>query len=340
MNTLPSIIDIAKLAGVSKTTVSKVMNNQYGVSEDTRKKVLDAAERLQYTPNLAARSLVTSKTNVIGVVYDSFSSPVYTELAGLLEHYAKAQGYHLVLSSCNNNLETKANYIQYFMGGAADGVILFGSALEDRQIIEKLMNGRYPFTVIENRFEQLDINNIVIRNSEGAAEAVRHLAGLGHTRIAHITGNMQHRVALDRMNGYISAMQDLGLGLDPRHIIYTDAKIGCGAAAADQLLALEDRPTAVFAFNDIIAYEIMDAFHLKGIRVPDDFSLIGFDNIREWMSFKPGYSELSSIAQPLKQMAAAAVELTVKRVNHPDSMPETVMFSPKLVLGGSCRSII
>jgi DNA-binding LacI/PurR family transcriptional regulator len=328
------------VAGVSKTTVSKVLNHQYGVHKDTREKVWEAAAQLHYTPNVAARTLVTSKTGVIGVVYDSFESPIYMELTGQLERFANDNGYQLVFCSCNKQQSSKEHYIQYFMGGAADGVILFGSAEDDLPLIERLMAVQFPFVVIENHFEQLDIPNVLIDNQAGAEQAVRYLHGLGHRNIAHVTGNLQHRVAVDRRTGFQQAMSRLGLQTPPEAFIITDGSINCGSKAAEQLLQFKTRPTALFVFNDLIAYEMMDYLHQAGYRIPDDFSIVGFDHLVGLLSFKPGVLDLTSVAQPLPNVAEAAIEIIATSVaGNTLSPPSSRLFLPELKEGNTCRRL-
>lgn len=336
---IPSILDIAKLAGVSKTTVSKVLNHQYGVHEETRKKVWDAAAELHYTPNIAARTLVTSKTGVIGVVYDSFSSPIYMELAGQLERCAALKGYHLVFCSCNTKQEAKQHYIQYFMGGAADGVIIFGSARDDLPVIQRLTALRFPFVVIENHFEELDIPNVLVDNQAGARQAVHYLHRLGHRRISHVTGNLEHRVAVDRLTGFREAMSALGLEHGPDAFIETDGANGCGVGAARQLIGMKDKPSAVFAFNDLIAYEMMDTLHQAGYRIPEDLSVVGFDHLAGVLSFKPGLHDLTSVAQPLPAVAEAAVEIVAAAAAGEEGVSRFRLFTPELKEGHTCARV-
>lgn len=327
------------MAGVSKTTVSKVLNHQYGVHEATRKKVWEAASALHYTPNIAARALVTSKTGVIGVVYDSFTSPIYTEMAGHLERWARDKGYHLVFCSCNQQQESKQHYIRYFMGGAADGVILYGSSEDDYPVIEMLVAAKYPFVVIENHFEQLNIPNVLVDNHRGADQVVRYLHGLGHRNILHVTGNLQHRVAVDRRNGFADAMKSLGYEVSPESVLITDGSIGCGEEAVRQLLERRNLPTALFVFNDLIAYEMMDNLQRRGIKIPDDLSIAGFDHLVGLLSFKPGPQELTSVAQPLSEVARAAIEMVVSASSGESPDPLSRIFAPELRVGNTCRML-
>ncbi|WP_438434058.1 LacI family DNA-binding transcriptional regulator [Gorillibacterium sp. sgz500922] len=333
---IASILDIAKRAGVSKTTVSKVLNHQYGVHEETRKKVWAAAEALRYTPNIAARALVTSKTGVIGVVYDSFRSPVYTELAAQLELWAQEAGYHLVFCSCNERQDAKRHYIQYFMGGAADGVILYGSSEADTPVIEHLTTVSFPFVVIENHVEQPGVPNVLVDNQDGAAQVVRYLHRLGHRDIVHVTGNLRHRVAIDRRDGFLAAMKTLALDPSPASVLVTEGTVGCGEAAARELLLRPERPTALFVFNDLIAYEMMGTLQQAGVSIPDDLSMVGFDHLAGLLSFKPGPLVLTSVAQPLSDVAKAAVEMIAEATGGEPSSPIARLFAPELREGNSC----
>lgn len=336
---MANIFDIAKLAGVSKTTVSKVINNQYGVNVDTRKRVLDAIEELKYVPNQAARSLVKSKSGVIGVIYDAFTMPVYLYLAGFLEQYASENGYNLVFCNCNDDHTTKAKYISYFTGGAADGLILFGSDTRDKDLIIKLKETEYPFVVIENHFEDIDINNILIDNIEGARKAVEYLLGLGHKKIVHITGNVSHRAASDRLDGYIRALQSAGLAFDPEYVIYTNAKQKAGSEAAKKILEIKGGPTAIFAFNDVLAYEAIEYLGRKGYKVPHDFSVIGFDNIANTHNFIPANISLTSMAQPMDQVAEQAIKILINNIDKKSTSSSKIVFEVSLFEGKSCKSI-
>ncbi|WP_058303617.1 LacI family DNA-binding transcriptional regulator [Gorillibacterium timonense] len=336
---IASILDIAKKAGVSKTTVSKVLNRQYGVHAETRKRVLEAAEALHYTPNIAARSLVMSKSGVIGVVYDSFRSPLYMELATQLEHHAMVSGYRLVFCSCNEDPDAKSGYIRYFMGGAADGIILFGSAEGDEAILDQVTAVDYPCAVIENHVEHLSIPNVLIDNLSGAAQAVDYLYERGHRAIAHVTGNLLHKVAVDRRDGFVKAMEEHGLSAPPERLLSTEGTIGCGTKAAAQLLAMKERPTAVFVFNDLIAYEMMDALHQARCRIPEDLSVVGFDHLVGLLSFKPGPLELTSLSQPLSDVAAAAIDLVAALVAGNAPQEKVRLFWPELKEGNTCRTL-
>ncbi len=333
---MSNIFDIAQMAGVSKTTVSRVMNNQPGVKEETRTRVLEAIEKLMYTPNQAARALVTRRTNVIGVIYNELDVSVYIELANHLERYAKKFDYNVVFCSTNDNFESKLKYIRYFTGGAADGLILFCSDTKDKELVQKIKASSFPFVMIENHFSDININNIIIDNVNGARKAVQHLAELGHKRVAHITGNMEHRASVDRLQGYLAAVKDFGLLSIPEYIIETDAGKDSGYFAIDKLIHLEQPPTAIFTFNDVIGYEVVKRLTELGIRVPQDISIVGFDNITEVLNYIPSSVLLTSMKQPMDLVAQKAIELIIKNIENNSLEPQLVSFDTCLTHGNSC----
>ena len=337
---MSNIFDIAQMAGVSKTTVSRVMNNQPGVKEETKTRVLEAIDKLMYTPNQAARALVTRHTNVIGVIYNELNVSVYIELANLLEQNAKKFHYNVVFCSTNDNFDSKVKYIRYLTGGAADGLILFGSDTKDKELVEKIKASSFPFVMIENHFNDININNIIIDNYNGARKAVQHLAELGHKRVAHITGNMEHRASEDRLQGYLTAVKDFGLLSKPEYIVETDAGKDSGYYAIDKLINLEQPPTAIFTFNDVIGYEVVKRLTELGIRVPQDISIVGFDNITDILNFIPSSVILTSMKQPMDLVAQKAIELVIKNIENNSTEPQLISFDTCLTLGNSCAQRI
>ncbi len=335
-----NIFDIAKTAGVSKTTVSRVINNQPGVREDTRKKVLEAIEGLNYIPNQAARSLVSRKAGVIGVIYNEFNTSVYLELANLLEKYASGYSYNIVFCSSNDDFNSKARYVQYFTGGAADGLILFGSDTRDRELVQKIVSINFPLVLIENHFDDLNINNIIIDNFSGAKKAVDYLINMGHKKIAHITGNLNHRAASDRMNGYIEALNSAGIRYNKDYVVFTDAGENSGAAGVEKLVSLKEPPTALFTFNDLQGYESVQKAVELGVSVPRKLSVVGFDNIYQVLRFIPSSLRLTSMKQPMEKIAEAAVKLIIDNINDKSIEPRALTFETDIYEGTSCSPVV
>ncbi len=331
-----NIFDIARMAGVSKTTVSRVINNQPGVREETRVKIQEAIKKLNYVPNHAARSLVSRKSGVIGVVLNEFNASVYLKLANYLEKYAALYNYNVVFCSSNDNYESKSRYVQYFTGGAADGLILFGSDTRDRELVKKVLKTGFPLVLIENYFNDIKVNDVIIDNFTGAVNAVNYLVGLGHRKIAHITGNMNHKAALERLNGYIKALNENGIAYNKEYVIHTDSGEQSGCKSVDRLLRLKEPPTAIFTFNDMQGYEVIQRASELGISVPRDFSVVGFDNIYDILRFIPSNIRLTSMKQPMEKVAEAAISLMITNINDINAKPQIISFETEIFHGTSC----
>ncbi|WP_024833666.1 LacI family DNA-binding transcriptional regulator [Ruminiclostridium josui] len=331
-----NIFDIARMAGVSKTTVSRVINNQPGVREETRIKVQEAIKKLNYVPNHVARSLVSRKTGVIGVVLNEFNASVYLKLANHLEKYAAQYNYNVVFCSSNDNYDSKSRYVQYFTGGAADGLILFGSDSRDRELVKQVLKTGFPLVLIENHFNNIKVNNIIIDNFSGAVNIVNYLVELGHRKIAHITGNKNHKVTLERLNGYIKALDKNGIDYNKEYVIHTDSGEQSGYKSADKLLRLKEPPTAIFTFNDIQGYEVIQRASELGISVPQDLSVVGFDNIYDILKFIPSNIRLTSMKQPMDKVAEAAIRLMMTNIDNINAQPQIISFETEIFHGTSC----
>ncbi len=335
---MSNIFDIAKLAGVSKTTVSRVINNKSGVKDETRIKVLDAIEQLNYTPNQAARSLVSRKSGVIGVIYNVFNASIYLNLANLLEKYAAQYNYNVVFCSTNDDCDSKLRYVQYFTSGTADGLILFGSDCRDSEVVKKIIDSKYPLVVIENYFSDIKVNDIIIDNFNGAKRAVQYLIELGHTKIAHITGNISHKVALERLNGYKEALKENGIKYNEDYVIFTDAGERSGSEAIEKLVFLNDPPTAVFTFNDMQGYDAIQKTKEIGVQVPQDLSIIGCDNIYEVLHYISSSLRLTSMMQPIEKIAESAIKLIMNNIVDKESEPQVLSFDTELYYGETCSN--
>ena len=330
--------DVARLAGVSKTLVSRVINNQSGVSDKSRKKILAAMDELHYEPNALARSLVLRSTDTIGVVMDTLCERYFFNMIDGLETGAERIGYNVIFSSGRNQISCKERAVKYFMQGRTDGVIFYGSRVEDEPLIHNLSKGNFPFVVIENTFPALDINNVVVDNAFGSAIAVDHLFRCGCRKIYHVTGDIQHRASLDRRDGYITAMQRHGITVNDRMIIQANFDFKetyrMMKALLPELLRGEF-PDAFYCGSDNTAYGLMLALEEAGVRVPEDVMIIGFDDDTPPPNhhFRP----LTTLAQPLYQMGMSAMEILLESIQTPEGKKNRVVFYPELVIRETTR---
>lgn len=299
---MPSTIrDVAREAGVSVTTVSRVFNRSELVNETTKELVRTVATRLQYVPNPAARSLVTSRTHVLGAVLPELFDEFFPEIIRGIDETAQAAGYQVLLSSSHNKVEDACRALG-MMRGRVDGLIAMAPYLGADRLQEEWPKDSpvvflHPFPG-HTRGEAYCINN-----KGGARLAVQHLLDLGHERIAMIQGREHNVDAIERREGYREALHDAGLVLDPKLEIPGQFTRESGSEAAQRILALEPRPTAVFAANDYMGMGAMKVFLEAGLRVPEDIALIGFDDVP---SSRYAVPALSTIHVPMHELGQQA----------------------------------
>jgi LacI family transcriptional regulator len=308
-NKLITIKDVAKKAGVSFSTVSRVINNADNVSEILKSRVNNAITELRFKPNQAARLLVRKKTNSIGIIVTNLHDPFFSDLIYGFEIGAQNTKYNLMFCStlCGDNGE-RDKYIKFLTNGLVDGVILYGSYLSDKSIIQYLHESNpVDYIVIENDISEINCNKLLIDNAGGAMKAITYLYEHGHRKIAHIAGNPNRKVSLERYTGYLNSMHAYDLNITESYIQYVHGDSDT-YQKMENLLNLPDRPTAVFCFDDNVACMAIQAVLDHGLAVPEDISIIGFDNRR---FFNTPYSgpAITSIGQPLFEIGKESIEL-------------------------------
>ena len=335
---MSSLQDVAKLAGVSTTLVSRYINGQSGVSDKSKARIARAMKELNYEPNAIARSLVTRRTKTIGIVMDTLCEPYFFPLIEGLEEASENTDYDLVFSSGRNNVRVKQNAVGYFKQGRADGVLFYGSLLEDEIIIKSLAKQSFPFVVVENTFPTLNINNISLNNAFGSGAAVDHLVACGCKRIYHVGGDMQHRVSIDRQNGYIFAMQRHGTIVNSDMLIQADFDVQGSYRIMAEYLAKKrasDLPDAFYCGSDNTAYGTIIALEEAGIHVPDDIMVVGFDDDMPPRNYP--YAPLTTLSQPLHEMGKKALEILLDQIGDPAAPPKQITYYPKLIIRETTR---
>jgi LacI family transcriptional regulator len=301
-----TIEDVAREAGVSTMTVSRVINKGKNVREETRETVLQAIERLRYSPNTAARTLAAGQATRIGLFYSNPSAAYLSQfLVGSLQT-ARSAGCHLMLEPCESEDEAlQREAAQQFIEAGVEGVILPPPVSESQAIIEELRRADIPVvTVAMGRVP--NPLNVRMDDYAAATQLTEYLIGLGHRCLAHITGAAGHIATSERERGFRDAARNAGLGpgqvlVEPGHFTFRS-----GLDAADALLNRDNPPTAIFASNDDMAAAVVSVAHRRGLQVPDDLSVVGFDDTSLATSVWP---ELTTIRQPVSAMAGAALEM-------------------------------
>ena len=311
-----SIIDVAKEAGVSSATVSRVVNNINKVKPEVRQRVLDAIDKLGYSPNHAARSLVKQQSNCIGIVVNNLHDPFFHDLIKGFEMGAQQTRYAVMICSVlGGDVASKEEYVKYLTNGVVDAVILYGSYLSDQSVIKYLKDIKdVDYVMIEDDVPELECNKFLIDNFGGAKRAVEYLIKKGHRNIAHICGNPNKKVTKGRREGYEAAMKEAGLSIPDQYIQNTSVDYHSGYQCMEILLDLENPPTAVFCSDDAIASFAIQAALDRNMKVPGDISVMGFDNQTILPDHYRG-PEITSVNQPLYKIGMDSVLLLSERLN-------------------------
>ena len=269
---------VAALAKVSIATVSRTINGSPAVSERLSKRVWQAIEQLNYFPNTHARSLVSGRSRLFGIIVENITNPFFPELIQSFEEVAVANGYEILVSSSNSDPAVLTTCVRRMLERKVEGVavLTFG---EEEPVLDQLAHHNIPLVLAEFKLDDPKSSTILLDYSTGFREAVKHLAGLGHRHIGFLAGPHTLHSAITRENDFRAAMQQAGLDVDPSSIIVCDHTLRGGVAGFEKLQALGTRPTGVICSNDMTAIGVLRAAYMKGLRVPQDLSVIGLDDI-------------------------------------------------------------
>jgi len=318
-----SIKDIAKKANVSPSTVSRALNDYPRISSETIKLIKKLAKSMGYIPSQAARNLVTQKSATIGVAVADFLDPFYVSLLASIEDVALANDYDLFVSSFYRDRQREEKLFDAFYQKRLAGIIVAGSLIDDgylsqvnRSIPAVLVNCfSYPFSVSTDKLS-------------GAKMAMEYLVGLGHYRIAYISQGPQLNTELLRLQGYRSVLSKHNIPIDESLIVSGDGGVIGGIKAAAQLMALPEKPSAIFCFNDMTAIGVLNALQKQGCQVPRDCSVVGFDDLEIAAFYHPS---LTTVRQPIYQLGYRAVEMLLNLIQG-DGEVSSVILDPELIV--------
>jgi LacI family transcriptional regulator len=334
-----TIEQIAEIAQVSRSTVSRVLNNQPNVRPAVRERVQQVMREHNYAPHAAARSLASNSTNIIAVVIPRSASTIFSEpffplvIQGITEA-CNEQSYFLMLAMITTELEQDF-YNRIVRGRHFDGIIMLSSDVDD-PILPLLIKDQTRLVLIGRHPYFQDLTWVDGANAEGAHAAVTHLVNLGHRRIATIAGPLQMAVSMDRRDGYKRALLEAGLAVNPQLIIEGDFSQESGYQAMARLLSLPERPTAVFTASDSMAVGALRAVREAGLTVPNDLALVSFDDLPVAAFADP---PLTTVHQPVPELGAKAVELLIEQIKRPEQPPRQVRLPTRLVVRRSCGSV-
>ncbi len=327
---MTTIHDVARKAGVAPITVSRVINNSGYVSDKLRAKVNTAIDELGYVPNVIARSLKSKRTNTIALVFTDITNPFFNFIARGVEDTASKAGYNVIFCNTDESQTKEDNYIQLLLQKQVDGVLLVPADVNSKSI-DFIRKQNTPVVVIDRNVAHDNVD-IVRGDSEGGAFILtKHLIDLGHRRITLISGPEKVSTSLDRVSGYLRAMEEHGLSkyIDYCHGSYT---VQCGIDLTNQLFSRELKPTAVFGGNNFISNGVITALNQLDLKVPDDVAVVSFDDIPKKLSPNPF---LTVIIQPPYEIGQKATELLLLRIQDEGSTPtpyQDIVFPVKLIV--------
>jgi LacI family transcriptional regulator, repressor for deo operon, udp, cdd, tsx, nupC, and nupG len=329
--TMVRIKDVAKLANVSTATVSRVLRNAGNVKEETRKRVLEAIEKLHYQPNVLGRNLRRMETETILVVVPDMTNPFFSKVLRGIESVAIQNGYRVLLGDTQNNVRLEEEYLNLLRQKQVDGTI-FLTARINKELMEE-MSQQFPIVLACEYLEGATIPTVSIDNISSARKATEHLIKLGHRRIAHLSGPMNIILSRDRLRGYQQAMMQYELDVDPVLIQEGDFSYESGYNLTLKLLALKNTPTAIFAANDEMAIGAIKAIRKLSLRVPDDIAVVGFDDIKIASIFEPN---LTTISQPMFEIGEKAMNLLLQLMEGKKLDRRQFVLEDRLIVRDSC----
>lgn len=323
---MATIHDVARIAGVGIGTVSRVINNNPNVKPGTRERVLAAVNQLNYKPDPIARIMISRRTNAIGVIAPFFTRPFFMEVLQGVEAATARYGKELILYNVRTDEQRDHCFSELPMHRKVDGVLVLSLAPKD-SFVQNFHRVGLPVVLVDAYSPRL--TSLVVDNVEGAYQAIMHLIHLGHQRIGFINGIIEgnsFNQATDRLQGVTKALKEEGMPDNPELIITTEWNRRGGREAALQMLAREQRPTAIFVASDVQAIGVMEAAKILNIQIPDELSVIGYDGIE--LSELLG---LSTMQQPMQRMGELGIEKLIAQLDSPTQEPELIWLQASLI---------
>lgn len=306
-----TIYDIAKKANVSAMTVSKVINHTGRISSATRERVQQVIDELGYIPNSNARSLVLQRTQMLSLLITDITNPFYTTLARGAEDAAHLRGYRLLFGNSDEDYNKEKDYVDAILSTRVDGVLFAPAGDRSLTHLKQLQERHIPFVFLDRTVPGITSDVIAGDSREGAIELIRYLVQLGHRRIALVNGSSEVSTARLREEGYVAGLREVGVDIDPELVLRTGYRDFSDEEGLDQLLSQPDQPTAIFAANNMLAIGVIRLLRKRGLRVPEDISVVCFDDLDLASAFDPF---LTVAAQPAYDFGFQGVQMLIDRI--------------------------
>ncbi len=331
-----TIEDVAKNAGVSTATVSRVLSGNSNVKAATRARVLAEVERVNYRPSRVARTLRSQRSATIGLIISDIQNPFFTAMVRAIEDVAYAHNYSLVLCNSDEDPAKEALYIDLLIAEQVAGIIISCTA-EAAAAHRWLLDAQIPVVAIDRRMGDQVVDTVLVESREASYQVVRHLLDQGHRRIGALIGLPDVTTGRDRRDGYLFALEEQGIPLEPALLHVGIPKIETGSEFTRRLLELAQPPTAIFTGNNLLTIGALRTIHEFGLTIPNDIAIVAFDEM-EWMFVMN--PPLTVVAQPAYAMGKTAAELLLKRIANPEIPPTEIILPPTVHIRGSSQYIV
>ncbi|MEM7539364.1 MAG: LacI family DNA-binding transcriptional regulator [Chloroflexota bacterium] len=332
------IEDVARQAGVSTATVSRVLSGKTNVSDGTRQRVLGVARQLDYRPSRVAQSLRSQKSHIIGVLLSDIQNPFFTSMVRAIEDVAYNHGYSLMLCNTDEDPEKEALYIDLMLSQNVAGVILSPSVATEETTCSAyslLIDAKMPVVIVDRRLPNEEVDTVVVDSMNASYKMISHLIEQGHQRIGCVVGPTNVSTGKERRDGYLKALKDHKIPMDNALLRSGVAKVEPGYYMTSELLSLDNPLTALFTGNNLLTIGALRAIHERGLIMPTDIALAAFDEM-DWMFVMN--PPLSVVAQPTYMMGSAAADLLLARIAYPDRAVSIIALQPKIHFRGSSVS--
>lgn len=327
------IEDVARQAGVSTATVSRVLSGKSNVSDELRERVLETIRELNYRPSRVARSLRVQRSSIIGLIISDIQNPFFTSVVRAVEDVAQQRQYSVFLCNSDEDFDKELTYIELMLAEHVAGIIVSPTA-SSNEIYQRLVEMRVPIVALDRRVEDVSIDMVVGDNVAAAHTVVNHLIENGFQRIGAVLGTPDASTGAERQQGYVDALREHGLPVLPELVRSGPPRSPNGYALTMELLQQAEPPDAIFTGNNLLTVGALRAIHELGLRIPEDIGLAAFDEM-DWMFLvKPA---LTVVMQPTYEMGRLAAEMLLERIADPDRPPQQVVLQPTIKVRESSR---
>ena len=326
---MSTIVDVAKIAGVSTATVSRVINSPETVRKQTRDRVCDAMKLCRYKYNSLARGFVTKRSQTIGLIVPTITNPIFAESTRGVQDYANKHNYQVILGNTDYRQEKETKLVQVFREMQVDGMLITTTNLKSR-MLKELQEDRFPFVLLYSTVRKGPMSCVGVDNFLGGYKATEHLIKLRHQRIAMLAGSFSFSdKSYHRWYGYRKCLRDNGICYNPDYLIQSSYSLESGRQGVIRLMSLEQRPTAVFCSNDYLAIGAMEGARDEGLRIPEDLSIVGFDDIPMTSFIVPA---LNTIRQPAYDMGVVGAQVLLNHISVPSEKAVHRLLQTRLIV--------